>query len=153
MKQLLSAILLAFAMLPSLASACSCIGVEEPNAARKAADLVFVGRVTDVETFGLPIDAEFGNNGDSVFFNRITVQVDRRLKNGFLRRQFELVTGIGGGDCGFPFFVGKEYFVYGHWRNQLLNDGPKMRRFLWTDICTRTTDQIEGELVALGIRK
>jgi hypothetical protein len=75
------------------------------------------------------------------------------LKGKLLRRQIAVITGVGHGDCGFRFAVGKEYIIYATWRTQFLNDEPTVRKFLYTDICTRTTDLVGEEMVAIQGRR
>lgn len=63
----------------------------------------------------------------------------------------KIYTGLGGGDCGVRFEVGKEYIVYGKeetYFGQINNDlpFPKGDNIFWTNICSRTTIKNKKEL-------
>ena len=56
----------------------------------------------------------------------------------------EVFTGLGGGDCGVKFTIGKEYVIYGKKETFIGQDNndwtfPKGRNIYWVDICSRTT--------------
>lgn len=60
-------------------------------------------------------------------------------------------TGIGGGDCGVKFEVGKKYVIYGKcetYFGQINNDFkfPKANNTFWTNICLRTTVDYREEI-------
>lgn len=89
------------------------------------ADAVFVGTVTAIEDLGP------GERFTTPF-------VSRRVRLGrtetFLGESFEdatVLTGWGGGDCGYPFVVGRAYLVYAYRGT----DGA-----LHTGICSRTAE-------------
>ena len=65
---------------------------------------------------------------------------------GKLLTELRLTTGLGNGDCGYPFEVGQKYLVYAY--------GSDVNR-LGTNICQRTVDLIEAaaDLKALGKAK
>ncbi len=152
MKKLLA---YAFALLisilaPMQAKPCSCIGEANPKQALKAADRVFRGKVLRVEAFDVPVTLFGPDSNHKVPFKRYTIQIQKMLKGKMLRRQIAVITGVGHGDCGFNFTEGKEYIIYATWRTQFLNDEPTVRRFLYTDICTRTTKDVEDEMKAIG---
>lgn len=55
----------------------------------------------------------------------------------------EIYTGVGNGDCGLRFVVGRDYIVYGStetYFGQRNNDWqfPNGRNIYWTNICSRT---------------
>jgi hypothetical protein len=71
----------------------------------------------------------------------------------------QIVTGYGGGDCGYEFEVGKEYVVYGEaWKEQAISVRHKKRKDkrritetvvankFYTDICRLTQDANAKEL-------
>ncbi len=132
------------------ASPCSCVGEANPKEAFEAADRVFRGKVLRVEAFDVSVTLFGSDSNHKVPFKRYTIQIERILKGKILRRQIAVTTGVGHGDCGFNFTEGKEYIIYATWRTQFLNDEQTVRRFLYTDICTRTTDDVEDELKAIG---
>lgn len=64
--------------------------------------------------------------------------VDETIKGKFKTRTVDVYTGLGGGDCGFKFNVGKNYLIYGidGIRNErIFTDKHKS---LWTINCLRT---------------
>ena len=75
-----------------------------------------------------------------------TVIVKFRVESswkGKLRTELSLTTGLGGGDCGYPFEVGQKYLVYAYGSNE---------NGLATNICQRTANMIEAaaDLKVLG---
>jgi len=105
--------------------ACSCAGPIEPERAFADASIVFEGKVVSVsdnytllrraadavsEKLGHPPKYEDyeGNYGFTVTFD-----VTRMWRGGGQRR-IRIITGRGGGDCGYRFEQGKTYLVYGH---------------------------------------
>ncbi len=90
-----------FALAPSAAVACSCMGVRPPCAGLASAKAVFVGRVESIRTVETgPSNAVFRNRHDVVFAITEWFQ-------GPAGPQLIVSTGSGGGDCGFEFAVGK----------------------------------------------
>lgn len=105
---------------PAVVDACSCAWPGRPCAAYADTHLIFSGRVTDISTVKLEGDYE----QRLVRFELI------ELFKGTVKGALEVVTGRGGGDCGYSFRRGGEYLVYAHrWE--------KLNR-LYTGICSRT---------------
>jgi hypothetical protein len=84
------------------------------------ADAVFVGRVVSrkdtVSVFG---DAATGLRRPS----RITSFQVARWWKGPVADTVRVQSGLGGGDCGIPFVVGKTYAVFANWFDGHLNTG------------------------------
>jgi hypothetical protein len=59
-------------------------------------------------------------------------------------KRVDVVTGFGGGDCGYPFRIDEEYRVWA----QLAHDGSAKGR-LETGICTRTMEALSSRLEPL----
>lgn len=57
----------------------------------------------------------------------------------------EITTGIGRGDCGFPFQLGETYLIYSSFENTYFEQGEKVPNYLYTNICTRTTGDLNME--------
>jgi hypothetical protein len=109
---------------PASVLACSCsLPSPEPGAAPylierppNPNEAIFEGAVTDAQLKGSLFDAKVGDlisadlDGDSPFmlvsFDVSHSDSEQQLKT------FQLRTGLGGGDCGYPFEVGKRYRVY-----------------------------------------
>jgi hypothetical protein len=116
---LLGATLLLLA--PAAARACSCIATSgRPCGRFWSAPVVFVGLVTDEAK----VERDESGWGSRVF--RLNVEESFR---GEAAGTVEVVTGRGGGDCGYQFAVGTKYIVYAH--------ADKQGR-LTTSICSAT---------------
>src|SRR6185503_5470300 len=103
---------------PGRAAACSCLGPLPACSAFWEESAVFAGRVVKIDrttTGERPV--------------RVTFAVLEAFK-GVNTAEVDVVTGSGGGDCGYTFSVGASYFVYGY-------RGAGSRE-LSTGICSRT---------------
>ena len=123
-KIILAAFAFAFfgALNASNVSACSCFFLPETESldsvvekAYKNSSAVFVGEVTEIV------------QKPDVFFVEVKFAIERKWNDG-IEKTLTVTTGKGGGDCGYPFVVGKKYLVYA------LND----KNTLQTNICTKT---------------
>lgn len=124
-------------------SACSCFGQSSVKTSIKKSNLVFVGQVTHKEEITVQLDLIYTSINQH--FNRFTFVVKRVYKGKVKTKTIQVVTGVGSGDCGIKFEVGKEYIVYSKWRNRHSEIAEKVKRFLHTDICTRTTSKFLAE--------
>lgn len=113
------------------ASACSCaFGGAAPCQAYWSTDVVFVGAVVGESRLTV-------EEGSYKFTRRLVrLSVEQPLR-GVEAAEVEVVTGWGGGDCGYPFRRGERYVVYA-------DRGEKDGR-LYTGICTRTRPLAEAE--------
>src|SRR2546425_5208469 len=108
MPPLFLAISLCFPPSAPPSSMCSCLIRPGPDSARgvaalRTADVVFVGKVTSVvdttQPTGIP------------HFRRATFTVQQAWK-GPVAKSITVLTGAGGGDCGFEFVAGVREFVF-----------------------------------------
>ncbi len=65
-----------------------------------------------------------------------------------------IYTGLGGGDCGIRFEIGKKYIVYGEketYFGQVNNNFnfPKAKNTIWTYNCMRTTFYFHDEITEI----
>ncbi len=116
----------------SEALACSCMMSGPPCQAAWTADVVFAGTVRAVE--------EIDHDGLGAPYRSMLVRFD--VERGFVNAApgpVEIVTGTGGGDCGYSFAIGGRYLVYA-WKT------PSSR--LSTGSCSRTRplDKAEEDL-------
>jgi hypothetical protein len=121
----LAASFLIFCM-PSLVTACTC-GLEIGTCGQswKAGEVVFIGKVTGKFTDSAPATTE-----DLFARNAFRFSVSESFRGSATAGEdVTIYTGIGGGDCGYPFSVGTSYLVYAS-----LNKGK-----LFTNICTPTS--------------
>jgi hypothetical protein len=122
--------------------ACSCAGPGNPCSAAGRAAAVFTGTVLDIIEPARPLPGGIGSSAmasrpavGSVAsvprpFRMVRMQVGEVLTGiGSGQKQVEIVTGLGGGDCGYAFQVGLDYVVYAY---------KNAEGRLETGICSRT---------------
>lgn len=103
---------------------CSCVRPGDVPRSLESAEAVFTGRVVAMR------DTIMGSAHGSWTQRVVTLRVDRAWK-GAESGIVVVLTGSGGGDCGFPFERGESYLVYAHGRPGEL---------LQTGICGRTAE-------------
>ena len=109
----------AIALASQAVEACSCAWHGSPCRAFDETAAVFIGRALEIN----PVM-------DEGYEQRLVrLEILQALK-GVSGNRIEVVTGRGGGDCGYTFRRGDTYLVYAHRR-----DGAKR---LYTGICSRT---------------
>lgn len=108
-----------------MATACKCLPPPAPTVHAQQVDAVFAGVALQVGDHAMPADVE---NPEGYQALRTTFLVTAVWK-GLVRDTLAVVSGQGGGDCGYVFEPGRRYLVYAY-----VEDGD-----LGTDICTRTT--------------
>lgn len=153
MPKILFRWILVILILPCLskaASACSCANQLSPCAAFNGMPVVFVGRVASIKED----KAEFTRFGAKEVIRTGLVAhliVEEALK-GITQKEVDVVTGGGGGDCGYPFREGERYLVYAYPNQRgdaedanrvssthIAGSGVKVfPGSLTTSICTRT---------------
>lgn len=106
---ILPGILFVIALASANANACSCVTPRSPCESFGSASAVFVGTVISGERGAFKFSVEQAYSGVS-------------------GTQVEVFTGLGGGDCGFYFEIGRRYLVYAYRHQDKLG----------TNICTRT---------------
>jgi hypothetical protein len=112
-------------MLPGMVEACDCVNAGPPCKAFKATPNVFTGRVTKISTIHVKLQS-----GDEYPQHLVLLQIERNYRGQEGKSTVEVVTGEGGGDCGFSFEEGKRYLVYAY-------PHPATGK-LYTGICQRT---------------
>ncbi len=127
-----------FNMTPSRTHACSCAGPQNPEVALDQADAVFSGKVLEIKK-----DNPFGGYSKP----NVLIEVTKTWK-GVSESQVIIVTGQGGGDCGFDFVIGQKYLVYA--RHSVLYGDEEN---LTTGMCDRTSAIYKAgeDLELLGI--
>ena len=122
--------LVAWLLLPVCGWACDCAYPGAPCKAFANTPTVFVGRVTKISTINRHTPAGDNYNDRLVFF-----EVERSYR-GWKATTAEIVTGWGGGDCGYDFREGVRYLVYAY-------PHPETGK-LYTGICQRTRSVSEA---------
>jgi hypothetical protein len=115
--------LLLFSITATEVNACSCRGPRPPCEAYWEASAVFIGTVTSNSTIPLKIE------GHQYQQRSVTFAIETAFR-GVEGSSTEVITGIGGGDCGFSFQGGSRYLVYAY-------TNPEDKK-LHTSICSRT---------------
>jgi hypothetical protein len=140
MRTLLLVVMLALPF--SSVQACSCVGGGQPCQAAGISAAVFTGTVVDIANPAPPVFLPgTGGNASRRSADSPPSPLPRQLRTIRFRvadvltglapgqREIEILTGMGGGDCGYPFDTSQDYVIYAH-RN---SDGH-----LETGICSRT---------------
>jgi hypothetical protein len=106
---------------PAAARACSCV-MQSPRPCARfwSAPVVFVGLVAE--------EAKAEKDGDGWARRVFRLNVEESFRGG-AAGTVEVLTGQGGGDCGYNFAVGTRYIVYAH---------PDRQGRLTTGICSAT---------------
>ena len=136
MKYLLAFIVLFAAFAPLPANACSCVPPGNVEQEKAQSARVFLGRVTSAEErtpqmdqgwWTVAIDwvkqlfgASPSYNITDLPYRRITFSVTQSFK-GQPVSTLQVTTAMGGGDCGYPFELGKDYVVYAHGKEGTLD--------------------------------
>jgi hypothetical protein len=102
---------------------CTCGGNRPPCEAYWEASAVFIGIVTDSSL--IPVQV-----GDHQYQNRLMRFAVEETFRGVQGTTTEVITGLGGGDCGIGFKRGERYLVYTY-------TNPEDKK-LYTSICSRT---------------
>lgn len=154
-------ILLLLISISSRVFACSCIGEKTVNEELKHANVVVVGTVLSkqlIELTDLTILEMFPNDTimrNSTMFKKTiacyNLLVHDIYKGKIKSDTLKIYTGLGGGDCGIKFEIGRKYIVYGEYETyfqQVNNDFnfPKAKNTIWTYICLRTTAHNHEEI-------
>jgi len=141
--------------------ACSCIGQRTVEEEVKHADAVIVGTILSKQIVTLtdsailkmfPNDTTMRNSPMSkMTIARYDFLVQDIYKGKITKDTLTIYTGLGGGDCGIRFEIGKKYIVYGEnetYFGQVNNDFkfPKANNTFWTYNCLRTTSYFQDEI-------
>jgi hypothetical protein len=115
--------------------ACSCAGSSPPCQAYGEAAAVFVGTVIDSHN----VTIKYGDIDEQMRSVRFSLDTAFR---GVEAAQVEVLTGFGGGDCGFGFVQSQQYLVYAY----------EFQGKLSTNICTRTRSIAKAQEDLLYLR-
>lgn len=156
--------LLLFSSFSGQLFACSCIGQRTVEEEVKYADAVVVGTVLSKQLITLtdstmlkmfPNDTIMRNSPMSkMTIARYDLLVQDIYKGKISQDTLVIFTGLGGGDCGIRFEIGKKYIVYGEnetYFGQVNNDFkfPKAKNTFWTYNCLRTTAYFQDEITEI----
>lgn len=144
--------------------ACSCVGYPTVEDQIKSADAVVVAtaltkEITLVKDFELiklfsPDSSARDKFPYSLSMAKYKFKVETVYKGNTKSDTIEVMTGLGGGDCGNRFDIGARYIIYGSTDSYMNNidnkfDYPTATNLFWTNICTRTRlyDQVEIDAI------
>lgn len=116
-------VILFLAVLASQVFACTCLDPGPPCQAYWNSEVVFSGTPISVSN----VEVEFEGHKWSQRLFRFRIEEAFRGVEG---QEIEVLTGVGGGDCGYDFQVGTKYLVYG--------GHVQGKTWVGTSICTRT---------------
>lgn len=106
--------ILIFILLFSIGSyACDCDGILTIEKAYNQSETVFLGKIISVK----PYNSKISKNGDEIVeeYSNIIVKIEiTNTFKGSSKNIVEIITGIGGGDCGYDFIVGEEYLIFAY---------------------------------------
>jgi hypothetical protein len=125
--------------------ACSCIGVMSVKKAIRKSDKVFIGKIISKEKIAIKRKLDGIETNIIHYYFKVTLIIEYSFKGKIESNIIEVITGTGGGDCGYGFEIDKKYVVYANKRNRFFIGGNKTKTFLYTDICLRTTEKVEEE--------
>lgn len=152
--------------------ACTCIGKDKQTTETELSfvDIAVKGKIIAVTNFdyydttayslsGLKFDAK--QSGYLIRkYKLYTLVVDTKFKTiKNISDTIQIVTGYGGGDCGYEFNLGKDYIIYGEaWKEKAVSFRYSKRKDkkrviestiankFYTDICRLTQESNEKEL-------
>lgn len=130
--------------------ACTCIGDISVKNEIKRSDVVFLGEVVkiDIVTVNL-LDTNFNIDID-LHILKIQMLIYFIFKGQLKSDTITVYTGMGEGDCGYNFELGKKYIVYADYETRFFNFCDKVPKFLSTNICKRTCELNSTELEELS---
>jgi hypothetical protein len=119
------------------ARACTCAGERAPCEEYWQASAVFIGTVIEGQLVNVK-DGDFEHQ-----MNAVRISIDEAFR-GVEGAEVEVLTGLGGGDCGFGFRRSQQFLVYAY--------RSETDQKLYTSICSRTRSISEANPDLLYIR-
>jgi hypothetical protein len=127
-------LLIAFLLTSSIkACACSCYTQAREKGLDNAKN-VFTGKILSRDLIKVDRDKK----GNSTMQAKYTVLITERYKGKVNTDTVEILTGLGGGDCGFNFNIGEVYTIYTGSQKIRFSETKKSKKINYTSICTRT---------------
>lgn len=164
MRKLTFILTLGFLLINNGIYACSCIGQRTVKEEIKYSDAVLIGKIISKELVTLADSTAiklFGNDSTitkgypyETVVAKYELLLTSKYKGKITSDTIKIYTGLGSGDCGVRFEVGKNYIVYGKeetYFGQINNDWlfPKGKNIYWTNICSRTTIESMEEITEI----
>ncbi|MET0945161.1 MAG: hypothetical protein ABWY22_07120 [Flavobacterium sp.] len=135
MKKLL--VIVFFIFSTNFSFACSCIGKSKMKKEIENTNVVFTGKIVSRKVY-----EEKNEYNENLNFAKVEykVLIIERLKGEIKTDTLTIFTGLGNGDCGIKFQIGKSYIIYSNYEDEHFNNGKKVQKYLSTNICTRTIE-------------
>ena len=112
---------------------CSCEPRPTLEKSYAEADAIFIGTVISKKVISVKYES-VNTTQIEYKFRRTKV-----FKGKSLTEIITIITGNGRHDCGYMFEINKKYIVYAYIQNQYYDGGEKVKPFLSTNVCRRTT--------------
>jgi len=151
MKKLVLTII--FVAVSAAAYCCSCSVPSTVEKGFQGSDVVFRGKVISKRIITILDTTIHSFAFDKAEYKLLVLTL---FKGQIKEDTVTIITGNGGGDCGYPFKIGNEYIIYGFFESGAYSGGKTVDRVLSTNICTRTrsaTDTAEIKALREIIRK
>lgn len=121
-------ILILILLVPIKSKSCSCTGTEDLSVSVKRSDAIFSGRVISKAIKTILADSLWPNGIKYSFFET-KFKVVRIFKGNFTSDTIIITSGLGHGDCGYPFDVGNYYVVYARNKDRYFASGKLTNHF------------------------
>lgn len=129
---------------------CSCLGIPSMKHSLKKSDVAVIGTVSNIEKVKILDEGYLEITGDSIFsssYHKVEIAIEVMLKGGRKKQKSIYIwTGLGNGDCGFPFEKGMKYLIFAGKEKM-----GCLGKQLSTNICTITSlysEELLQELLA-----
>ncbi len=129
--------------------ACGCIGNSAIEAQYKGSEHILEGELISISLRRVPEPIDLK---DSFSVHVYSFRVDTVYKSNTINAKdtIEIVTGVGGGDCGFLMELGKRYMLYDSRMPHFLKGKvPSKLTQMYTNLCARSKETTESEIVEL----
>lgn len=129
--------LLCSLLLPKSSLACTCIGESNLKKDFQKSFLIIKGEIKKVDTVEVVSDDKLIDI--KIKAKRILIDIEYVFKGNVKSKSIFIYTGIGNGDCGYPFREKEKYIVFLNSVKCVLNGKiASIKKYLYTDICDKT---------------
>jgi hypothetical protein len=119
-------------------NACSCVGESSLKKSIKNSDVIFNGITLNKKEFEINLNLNTKRKPYYITKVEYTFLIINKLKGVNILDTIKIITGVGGGDCGIEFMIGREYLVFAKYSNKYYQGGKIVSPFIYTDVCSRT---------------
>lgn len=119
-------------------NACSCIGESSLKKSIKNSDVIFNGITLNKKEFEINLNLNSKRKPYYITKVEYTFLIVNKFKGIDTKDTIKIITGVGNGDCGIEFMLGREYLVFAKYSNKYFQGGEIVSPFIYTDVCSRT---------------